>query len=108
MKITQYPLCCGACVVYDFGGTNVTLGTKGITPPKDVDRQLKNYQHTYGPQIAFLTSILNPDQEKKYGDVLKSNGWELVAENFHPGHKHDLFFYVYKCKKEEKDGTNGS
>ena len=93
MKIKEFPMCCGAFVLSDFGGTGTTLGK--ITPDTiaNLNKEVKQAIISYG-QVSFLMAILNEDQEYRFSGVLRKHGFEEVSVGYNDNHGGDLKLYV--------------
>lgn len=73
MEIREFPLCCTAKIIVDFGGTHTSGGQTSKISREDLDRDLKYNIRFYGRYALIV--MLNSDQKVAH-KVLKDNGFE--------------------------------
>lgn len=94
MQVAEFPLCCGARILYDFfhGELNAETIEKTIKRLKD--------DHNVGIIIA-ITSKRTPNQ-RKAGKLLEGRGFEKIIEQNNPNTDRDILLWVLDTTKRKK------
>lgn len=61
MKIVDFPLCCTASIIFDFGGTALSAGKKEAESVESLRQRLKTLVDIYGCDL--LVAITNSEQK---------------------------------------------
>jgi hypothetical protein len=94
----EYAGCCGALEIQNFYG-----------PVREEGRTLKRIvecmESTSSSGAAFGSVILDEEQVKKYGKLLKENGFRRISSAINPGTGNKLTFFLHtrKSKKVDQD-----
>lgn len=125
MYVEEFPYCCGAHILCDFGwnkptreesanGMDWSDGDYDATPSLEslgfeIDRAIRNYvpdiPHPFNGAAAFLMAILTPSQVEKVGPLLKERGFKVKGTGNNGEHfdkKLTMYIYCRKVKKGKK------
>lgn len=97
MEITSWPGCCGAYILKDFGGTQVTSGSEELVDLYDIRLDLQHYIAGYG-KVSFIAAALNKDQIGHYGETFEECGFMPLAGGHNYKHNSEIVMYVYQNK----------
>lgn len=103
MRIKDFPYCCTAKIIVDFGGTETSEGDIGEIPEDVLLAQFCKQAVYFGSRIgrstAILTAITNNEQ-KVANDLLKKIGFKSskwMSKEQHPETKIKLW-YIERSK----------
>lgn len=96
MRLEEFPWCCGASVLCDFGHSKTAQMAVGgfACPTEDEIRTFVSMSVHAQRNDAFIVAILNQDQEPIVGPILKEFGFVCVRLGYHVRHDTDLRFYI--------------
>lgn len=96
MRVEEFPWCCGASVLCDFGHSKTARGAVfGFArPTEDAIRTFVSASVRAQRNDAFIVAVLNQDQEPIVGPILKEFGFACVRQGYHIRHNTDLRFYI--------------
>lgn len=108
MRTHDFPVCCGAKIITDFGFTNNFHSGDGPTQSmsKAQGEAIQDYlkRHITGSHTGMTVIMLNSAQVKAGVEKLVLDaGWELATDAaFYPGHGRYLTLYVYYHHPKER------
>lgn len=97
MRVAEFPWCCGASVLCDFGHSETARGYREWfqnEPSEDDIRDFVSEKVQEQRNDAFIVAVLNNDQEPIVGPILREFDFRCVREAHHPRHNTRLRFYI--------------
>ena len=107
MKVTNFPYCCTARIIYDFGESNLAEGGDYDQDPVKLKEYIEDTVSKYdgsrgyfSPAIGALIAITN-NQQKVTNRVLRKMGFDhstWITKKDHPESKIRIWWYRIKEK----------
>lgn len=91
MNSCQFPNCCGAKIVKDFGGTINAIYDRKYTV-EEIDLFLKMNAPDDSP-VSYI-AILNDAQRNKFKNVFRDNGFKMKSKFWHRNHNNFCYYYI--------------
>lgn len=91
MDYQQFPGCCGAYILKNFGGTDLSNYATTHTASEiknfltSTETNLKRYRY------AFMLATINHDQYAKYKKAFSEAGWRCMKKEYHYNHASTIY-----------------
>ena len=91
MKIENFPICCGAKILCDFGHTVLS---QNIFHPseKEINTFIQKSCYDFGNKILF--AVINREQYPKIAPALKKYGFKQKGRYFHDVHNSYIYCFI--------------
>jgi len=91
MNYVQFPGCCGAYILKDFGGTQLSMHQRSYTE-EEIRAFLTNSEDGIRrARHSFMLATLNHEQYPKYIKIFKELGWRCLKKEKHKYHSSTIY-----------------